>query len=100
MDFKKLGKKFKKLDYFPKFKDEAIEKSYFGAGGMSMNSFFILSLATIFGILLFMFLFFSELADYEVPDRMHTITVNTDRQKNMTINFRIAFLAIPCDCKN
>eukprot|EP01114_Cavostelium_apophysatum_P020923 TRINITY_DN7156_c0_g1_i1.p1 TRINITY_DN7156_c0_g1~~TRINITY_DN7156_c0_g1_i1.p1 ORF type:complete len:452 (-),score=73.63 TRINITY_DN7156_c0_g1_i1:286-1476(-) len=75
----------RRLDIFPKDKDEASEQSSFGA------------VVTIIGILLITFLMASEWRDFSKSQYNNTLHVNYDRGEKMKINIRILFLALPCD---
>jgi len=78
-------KKFKLLDIFPKSSDDVVEKSTFGA------------VVSIVGSLVLLFLVVSEIREYASTEKKESLWVNYNRGEQMKVNFRIAFLALPCD---
>jgi len=85
---KKWLKKLKLLDFHPKTNDEVKEQSSAGA------------IVTFFAILIALILLISEITDYLTPERRDTLYVNHNRGEKMNINFRVSFLALPCEVVN
>jgi len=84
----KLLSKLKLLDLYPKTVEEAKEKTTSGA------------IVSVIGFTLITILAISEFSEYNNVEREDVLSVYTERNQRLPINFRITFFNLPCDVIN
>jgi len=84
----KILNALKNLDLFPKTVEEAKEKSLAGA------------IVSLLGFAVITYLAISEFNEYFDVAREDVLSVYTERNQRLPINFRITFFNLPCDAIN